>query len=314
LSLLLAVTEWDPEPWLARFCALLPHHAIATPETLEDRASVRYALSWRHRPGEFVGLPNLKAIFSLGAGVDHVFADPRLPDAPIVRVVDPDLTARMGEWVAMQVLLHHRQFRRYNRQQQEKVWAEDENQPAGRDVRVGVLGLGELGLDAARKLKALGFDVAGWSRRQKPPLGFPSFQGVGGLDDLLARTDILVCLLPLTPETRGMLNASLIARLARDGRLGGPFLINAGRGGLQVEADILAALESGALKGTSLDVFETEPLPASSPLWGLPNVYISPHNSAISSPDAIARYIAEQILAFERGEPLRNVVDRKQEY
>jgi glyoxylate/hydroxypyruvate reductase len=279
-----------------------------------DRSSVRYALTWRHRPGEFVGLPNLQAIFSLGAGVDHVFTDMRLPDAPIVRVVDPDLITRMSEWVLMQVLLHHRQFRRYDLQQQEKVWAEDERQPAGGDVRVGVLGLGQLGADAGRKLKALGFDVAGWSRREKRALGFPSFHGVVGLSALLARTDILVCLLPLTPETRGMLNASLFTKLAGDGRLAGPFLINAGRGGLQIEADIVAALRSGVLKGASLDVFETEPLPKSSPLWRLPNVYISPHNSAISSPDAIARYIADQILAFERGEPLRNVVDRSQAY
>ena len=135
-----------------------------------------------------------------------------------------------------------------------------------------------------------------------------------GLDALLARTDILVSLLPLTPETRGLLNASLFAKLARDGRLGGPFLINAGRGGSQVEADIVAAIDSGALKGASLDVFETEPLPKSSPLWDYQNVFISPHNAAISAPEAIARYIADQILAFERGEPLRHVVDRERGY
>jgi glyoxylate/hydroxypyruvate reductase A len=314
LSLLVAVTDWDPAPWIARLRAVLPSHAIATPETLEERASIRYALSWHHRPGAFLELPNLKAIFSLGAGVDHVFEDARLPGAPIVRVIDPDLTARMSEWVVMQVLLHHRQFRRYALQQQQGVWAEDEDQPAAREVRVGLLGLGELGLDAARKLKTLGFDVAGWSRREKPAQDFPSFHGPDGLDSLLARTDILVSLLPLTPDTRGILNAALIAKLARDGRLGGPFLINAGRGGLQVEADIIAALDSGVLKGASLDVFEREPLPASSPLWRQPNLFISPHNAAISAPQAIARYIAEQILAFERGEPLCNVVDRARGY
>jgi glyoxylate/hydroxypyruvate reductase A len=314
LSLLLAVTGWDPAPWVARLRTLAPKIAIETPESLKDRSSVRYALSWRHGPGEFADLPNLKAIFSLGAGVDHVLVDPHLPDAPIVRVVDPDLTSRMSEWVVLQVLLHHRQFRRYDRQQQQKIWAEDEDQPAGGQVRIGVLGLGELGLDAAGKLKALGFDVAGWSRTKKPAQGFPGFHGPDGLNALLARTDILVCLLPLTPETRRLLSAKLFAKLARDGRLGGPFLINAGRGGLQVEADIVSALESGVLKGASLDVFETEPLPEGSPLWRLPNVYISPHNSAISSPDSIARYIAEQIFAFERGEPLRNVVDRARGY
>jgi len=311
---LIAVTNWDPAPWLGRLRDLLPGRAFATPETLADPAGVRYAMSWRHRPGALADLPNLRVIFSLGAGVDHVLADPLLPKTPIVRVVDPDLTARMSEWVVMQVLLHHRQFRRYDRQQAEKIWAEDETQPAAAEVRVGILGLGELGLDAARKLRMLGFDVAGWSRSRKSVPGLESFHGREGLDALLARTDILVCLLPLTPDTRGVLNASLFAELARDGRLGGPFLINAGRGGLQVEADIAAALDAGVLKGASLDVFETEPLPAASPLWAYPNVFVSPHNAAVSAPGSIARYIAEQILAFERGEPLRNVVDRGRGY
>jgi glyoxylate/hydroxypyruvate reductase A len=314
LSVLVAVTGWNSGPWLARLGALAPDRTVATLETLADRSAVRYALTWRHPPGALADLPNLQAIFSLGAGVDHVLVDRRLPDVPVVRVIDPDLTARMSEWVVMQVLLHHRQFRRYDRQQSEKIWAEDEAQPAAAEVRVGILGLGELGLDAARKLKAVGFDVAGWSRSAKTVQGLACFHGPEGLDALLARTDILVSLLPLTPETRGLLNGSLFARLAPDGRLGGPFLINAGRGGSQVEADIVAALDSGVLKGASLDVFETEPLPASSPLWTRPNVYLSPHNSAICTPDAIARYIVEQISAFERGEPLRNVVDRARGY
>jgi glyoxylate/hydroxypyruvate reductase A len=314
VSLLLAVTGWDPAPWLARLGSLLPGHSVFTPETLRDRARVRYALSWRHRPGEFVDLPNLRAVFSLGAGVDHVLADPRLPDVPVIRVVDPDLTTRMSEWVAMQVLLHHRQLRRYDRQQAERIWDEDENQPAARDTRVGILGLGELGRDAAWKLQALGFDVSGWSRSPKSLPNLSSFHGAEGLDRLLARTDILVALLPLTAQTRGILSAALFAKLARDGKLGGPYLINAGRGGCQVEADIIAALESGVLRGASLDVFEIEPLPKASPLWGRPNVFLSPHNSAISTPDSVARYIAEQISARERGEALRNVVDRARGY
>ena len=314
MKLLVAVTGWDATPWLERLKTLLPDVDIATPETLGDRDAVRYGLSWRHRRGAFEHLPNLKAIFSLGAGVDHVLVDDTLPDAPIVRVVDPDLTARMSEWVVLQVLLHFRQFRLYDRQQREKVWAEDEAQPAAREVRVGLLGLGELGRDAALKLQAIGFDVAGWSRSPKAIDGLTSFHASEGLDALLARTDILVSLLPLTPQTRGLLNASLIGKLARDGRLGGPFLINAGRGGSQVEADIVAAIESGALKGASLDVFETEPLPKSSALWQYQNIFISPHNAAISAPEAVARYIAGQILAHERGEPLRHVVDRERGY
>ncbi len=144
------------------------------------------------------------------------------------------------------------------------------------------MGLGELGRDAARKLKAIGFDVAGWSASAKSEPGVACFHGSDGLDAMLARTDILVALLPLTAATRGILNARLFAKLARDGRLGGPILLNAGRGGLQNEADILAALDAGVLKGASLDVFEKEPLPRESPLWTHPAVFVSPHNAAIS--------------------------------
>ncbi len=313
MNLLLAVSGWNPAPWLEKFRAMLPGRRIDTLETLVDRSRVAYALTWRHPPGSLKGLPNLRAIFSLGAGVDHVFADPQLPGAPVMRVVDPDLTARMSEWVVMQVLLHHRQFRRYDRQQRERIWREDEAQPAARDVRVGLLGLGVLGLDAADKLKTLGFDVAGWGRTPKAVAGLATFHGAGGLDALLARTDILVCLLPLTPQTKGLLNAELFSKLPRIGRIG-PTLINAGRGGSQVEADILAALGAGVLKGASLDVFETEPLPASSPLWGRDDVFISPHNAAISEPSAVARHVADAILALERGEPLRNLVDRARGY
>jgi glyoxylate/hydroxypyruvate reductase len=312
VSLLVAMTGWKPEPWVARLAALLPGRRIDTLETVE-RTSVTYALTWRHPPGSLRDLPNCRAIFSLGAGVDHVFADPHLPDLPIVRVVDPDLTERMSEWVVMQTLMHHRQFRRYDRQQRQRVWDEDEAQPAARDVRVGLLGLGVLGLDAARKLQMLRFDVAGWSRTPKTVQGLPTYHGDAGLDALLGRSDIVVSLLPLTPQTRGLLNAALIAKLPRDGRIG-PVLINAGRGGSQVEADIVAALESGRLKGASLDVFESEPLAADSPLWGREDVFITPHNSAISRPEAVARYVVDQILGHERGEPLRNLVVRDRGY
>ena len=314
MSLLLATTGWDPKPWIARMRALLPDHPVATPETLGDRAAIRYALSWRHAPGALANLPNLRAIFSLGAGADHLFADPLLPDAPIVRVVDADLRDRMSEWVVMHALMHLRQQKRYNLQQAARRWDDDDNQPAAREVRVGMLGLGVLGADAARKLAGIGFDVAGWSRAPRAADGIAGLHGADGLDAMLGRTDILICLLPLTRETRGILNAGLFARLARDGRLGGPIVVNAGRGGLQVEADIVAALNSGVLKAASLDVFEVEPLPESSPLWGHPRVYLSPHNSAISQPDAIAGYIARQIEAFEAGAPLENVVDRRREY
>jgi glyoxylate/hydroxypyruvate reductase A len=275
---------------------------------------VRYALTWRHPPGALKDLPNLRVILSLGAGVDHLFADPALPDKPIVRVVDPDLTNRMSEWVVMHALIHLRQLRRYESQQRERVWEDDDQQPKASDIQIGLLGLGVMGQDAAAKLKALGFEVAGWSASLKSLPGVACFSGGDGLKRMLKQTDMLVVLLPLTPATRGIIDASLLRQLKRNGPLGGPILINAGRGGLQVEADILAALNSGALKGASLDVFEREPLSRDSRLWSHPAVYISPHNAAISSPQAIAAFVARQIEADERGEPLAHVVHRRRAY
>jgi glyoxylate/hydroxypyruvate reductase len=314
MSVLIAITGWDPKPWRARIEAQLPSHQIVMLDEPFDRASVRYALSWRHPPGALKDLPNLRVILSLGAGVDHLFADPVLPDKPIVRVVDPDLTNRMSEWVVMHALVHLRQLRRYERQQSERVWADDDQQPKASDIQIGVLGLGVMGKDAVTKLKALGFKVAGWSASPKSLPDVTCFSGADGLKRMLAQTDMLVVLLPLTDATRGIINASLLSQLKRDGSLGGPILINAGRGGLQVEADILAALDSGALKGASLDVFEREPLPKDSRVWSHPKVYISPHNAAISSPKAIAALVARQIEAYERGEPLAHLVKRERGY
>jgi glyoxylate/hydroxypyruvate reductase A len=314
MTLLLAISGWDAEPWRRRLEALMPSSAIVTLDEPFDRASVRYALSWRHPPGALKDLPGLRAIVSLGAGVDHLFADPSLPDRPIVRVVDPDLRDRMSEWVVMHALVHLRQLRRYERQQRERLWRDDDRQPRAGDVEVGVLGMGVMGKDAAAKLKALGFKVAGWSLSPKELPGIACFSGAEGLKRLLAQTDMLVVLLPLTEATRGIVSEPQLSQLKQGGPLGGPVLINAGRGGLQVEADILAALDSGSLRGVSLDVFEREPLPEDSRLWTHPAVYVSPHNAAISTPDAVAAFAARAIEAFERGEPLAHVVDRRRGY
>ena len=314
MTLLVAISGWDVEPWVKRFQALLPDRKIVALGEPFDRRDVDYVASWKHPPGALAGLPNLAAIFSLGAGVDHLIGDPRLPDVPIVRVVDTDLTQRMSEYVVLHCLMHLRQQRRYDEQQRQKAWREDRHPPSAREVRVGVMGLGTLGGDAARKLAVMGFDVAGWSRQPKSLEGMATFAGEEGFDAFLKRTDILVSLLPLTQDTRGILNRRLFAKLARDGRLGGPIIINAGRGGLQVEADILAALDDGTLAAATLDVFETEPLPPQSRLWTHPAVTVTPHNAAASEASAISAYIADQIRRFEEGEPLHNVIDRRLGY
>lgn len=313
-AILIAVTGTSPESWERRFRALAPQRDLRVwPDRIGDERDIAYACVWKPPAGVLARCPNLKAVFSVGAGVDHVFADPDLPPGPVVRIVDPDLTMRMGEYVVLHVLMHHRFQRLYDAQQRDRVWREN-RQPAASAVTVGIMGLGVLGRHAAELLRHIGFDVAGWSRTAKSVDGVATFHGADGLDDFLARTDILVCLLPNTPETTGLIDGALLRKLKRDGLLGGPFLINAGRGSAQVETDILQALDDGTLAGATLDVFEREPLPDASPLWTHPKVTVTPHNAAASAPSALVRNMLDQIERFEAGEPLQNVVDRRVGY
>jgi glyoxylate/hydroxypyruvate reductase A len=257
--------------------------------------------------------PNLKAIFSLGAGVDGVLRDARLPRVPVVRIVDPELTMRMVEYVTLYVLMHHRRHRLYEAQQRVRIWLDHEQSPAS-EVSVGVMGLGVLGSAVSTALHRLGFRAAGWSRTPKSIPGVECFHGAVGLDPFLRRTEILVCLLPATRATEGILNFATFSKLKRRGVVGGAYLINASRGSLQVDEDILKALKSGELAGATLDVFPTEPLPVSSQLWSHPNVIVTPHNSAASEPRAIVANVLRQIDRFELGIPLENVVDRQLGY
>jgi glyoxylate/hydroxypyruvate reductase A len=314
MSLLIAMSQWDLESWRQRFRRRLPDMEIVALGEPFDRSAVRFAASWKHPEGALTGLPKLEAIFSLGAGVDHLFADSRLPDVPMARVVDPDLTSRMSEYIVLHCLIALRQQRRYDRQQRKAEWIDDRDQPAARDVRVGVLGMGVLGLDAAGKLMAMGFDVACWSRSRRDVEGLRTFAGAEEFEAFLARTDILVNLLPATPETAGILNARTFKRLARDGRLGAPMIINAGRGASQNEDDILACLDDGTLQHATLDVFRKEPLDAASPFWTHPKATVTPHNSAMSDPDAICALIARQIDNLGRGLPLEHKVERARGY
>jgi glyoxylate/hydroxypyruvate reductase len=274
------------------------------------------ALVWQPPAGLLATLPNLGLIVSVGAGVDALVQDPTLPDVPLVRFVDPDLTGRMTEYITLHVLYHHRRMSEYRELQGQRSW-NYLPEPTAREVRVGLMGLGVLGSAAAGALKPFGYQLRGWSRTRKVVGGVACFSGADGLDAFLAETDILAVLLPLTRETRAILNRGLFARLSRAGRsplLPGPVLINAGRGGLQVDADIEAALEARVLYAASLDVFETEPLPSSNPLWRHPRVVVTPHNAAESAPSAIARYALRQMQAHKRGAALENLVDRSQGY
>jgi len=313
MTALLTTANWNSAAWMRELRAAAPDRKFVLHGIDDyDPAEIRYALTWKPPEGLLPALPNLEVIFNLGAGVDAVLSDPELPDLPLVRLVDENLADRMAEWVTLQVLAHHRGTLTYLAQQHAHQWRE-RDQPIASEVRVGFLGYGVLAQHAARVIVSLGFEVQAWSRSEKDT-DVTLYVGDEALPDFLANTDILVVLLPLTEATREIVNADLIAGLAKDGALGGPILINAGRGGLQNEADILAALNSNVLKGASLDVFQTEPLPADSPLWTAPNLIITPHNSAVSDPRSVSRYVARQMQAHEAGQPLENVVDRKRGY
>jgi len=306
--------NWSANRWKIRFdevCA--DRRVLQLPGAKFDPAEVSYAAVWKPVPGELAGFPNLKVIFNLGAGVDALMVDKTLPDVPLVRVAVDDLTGRMTEYVALHVLMHHRQELYLRQSQRDKRWAPRYQWPASA-VTVGILGLGVLGADAAGTLRRIGFRVAGWSRSEKTVDGIDCFHGQGQLDTFLGRTDILVSLLPLTPDTRGILNRAMFAKLKRNGPLGAPVIINAGRGGLQNEADILACLDDGTIGAASLDVFTQEPLPTDSPFWTHPKVVLTPHNAADTDADEISKYVARQIAHFEAGGALENVVDRKRGY
>ncbi len=308
---LLAVNAFHPQRW----------HELLSAErevVLERKPgidpSITYAVVWKQKPNMLAGLPNLKVIFSVGAGVDHIIEDATVPaDVPVVRVIAEDLTRHMIEYVVWRVLDHHRQGRQYREHQRLRAWHELDQRNAG-DVSVGIMGFGQLGRAAAGALMALGFRINGWSRSAHAMEGVSSYSGDAGLVPFLNATDILVVLLPLTRATTGIIDYKLLKELRRRNALGGAVLINAGRGRLQKEADILRALEDGTLKEASLDVFEIEPLPKTSPLWNHPRVFVTPHAAATSDPEHLAPIMLRQMTAYERGEGLENLIDREAGY
>jgi len=291
--------------WKAALGPLLPGvRLLAFPGEVTDPAAVRWAVVWNHPPGDLRRYPNLELVASMGAGVDHIFRDRDLPPGvPIMRLIDRLLTTAMSEYVLLAVLRHHRQDAAYRAQQVRRLWRELPA-PDTEATRIGILGLGVLGADAAQKLAALKFQVAGWTRRPKTVPGVENFAGAAALPAFLARTDILVCLLPLTGETRGIVNAGTLAALPR-----GAYVINAARGGHVVDADLLAALDDGQLSGATLDVFNQEPLPAESRYWSHPKVVMTPHAASITIPRSVAPQIAENIARLADGRPLINLVD-----
>ncbi|MBI2753073.1 MAG: glyoxylate/hydroxypyruvate reductase A [Betaproteobacteria bacterium] len=297
MNLLFASSSENPDRWIPPLERALPRDRVHR----EPGPHIDVALVAQPPTGTYARLPNLKLVQSLWMGVEDIVADPDYPrHVPLARLIDPGMIAAMTETVLAHVLDWHRHHYRYRAQQAERRWEQLPQFMAG-DRTVGVLGLGALGADAAQALRAHGFRVLGWSRRPKL---LPGVESTVELWDVLGRSDILVCLLPLTAETRGILDAKAFARMPQGG-----CVINVARGGHVIEKDLLAALDSGRISRAYLDVFETEPLPPGHPFWSHPNIAITPHTAALTEPRTSVPKIAANIERVRRGERPEGLID-----
>lgn len=292
------------DEWLPHIQAAYPHEKVVAWPDLGDPAAVELAFVAKPPPGALATLPNVKLIVSMWVGVDGMMADPTHPrHVPLTRMVDPGMTQLMTESVVLHTLSLHRRLPEYRELQARKEWRQLD-QPMAQQRKIGILGLGSLGTDAAEKLMALGFDVASWSRTPKSMAGVTSFAGEAGLSPFLARTEILISLLPLTNATRNMIDAKFLAQLPR-----GAGLINVARGAQVVDEALLAALDSGQISAAILDVFHVEPLPADHRFWSHPRVTVLPHVAANSPPLSCVTSATVTVNQFRAGLPMPNQVN-----
>ncbi|MCA1373805.1 MULTISPECIES: glyoxylate/hydroxypyruvate reductase A [unclassified Bradyrhizobium] len=294
--------------WARFFAERAPDVPFRLWPDIGDPAAVRYLVAWVPPDDITTTFPNLELVFSVGAGVDQFDTTTVPAHIPLVRMLEPGIAETMVEYVTMAVLALHRDLLDFISQQRQQVWREIRITPARRR-HVGVMGLGQLGQAVLERLKTFGFPLLGWNRSPREIEGVTCYAGADALPEFLAQADILVCLLPLTDQTRGILNAELFARLPR-----GAGLVNVGRGPHLVEADLLAALDSGALSGAVLDVTDPEPLPAGHPFWSHPRILLTPHNASMTTPDTAVDFVLDVIARHRRGEELPGLVDRRRGY
>lgn len=294
--------------WAQQFARTLPQLPFLTWPDIGDAAQVRYLAAWEPPPDLARTLPNLEVLFSVGAGVDQFDLSALPSELAVVRMVEPGLTACMCEYVSWAVLSLHREMPLYLQQQRRAVWKEHAIRPAS-TRRVGVMGMGQLGRAALAQLRSLGFEAAGWNRSRRSQRGMRCYAGEAELDEFLARTDILVCLLPLTPETRGILGRRVFDALPR-----GASLVNAARGGHLVQEDLLAALERGQLSAAILDVCEPEPLHQGHAFWAHPRIWLTPHIASATQAETAALALLDNVRRHQAGLPLEGAVDRSRGY
>ena len=309
MRILLYRADGNTEPWVRDFAEVLPGAEMVVWQEGAPEAVCDYAVLWG-APAALLGqLTHVKAIFLAGAGVDAVlkFGD-ALPDVPIIRLGDAGMGVQMAEYVAHAVLRYFRRFDEYEKQARRGIWT-PLALPDKSEFTIGVLGMGMLGRRVIDTMAHFGFPLRGWSRMPKQLPGVACYSGAESLGDFLAGTRVLVCMLPLTPDTSNLLDRATLSLLPQ-----GAYLINVARGAHVAEAELLALIQSGHLAGATLDVFRNEPLPAPHPFWGEPRITITPHISALTVRQDSVRQIAGKIHALENGEPVADVVDRHRGY
>jgi glyoxylate/hydroxypyruvate reductase A len=309
MALLFLSHHHDPTTWSHELLRLMPELDIRVWPAVGREEDVDVALVWKPPQGVLRGFSQLKLIISLGMGIDHLLRDRTLPpQVPITRLVNNSIVTQIGAYVCWAVLQQHRSFTVYQQLQQRRRW---QPLPLAYTTAcpVGILGLGVLGRHTAKILLTLGFSVLGWSRRAKALENIQCFHGSQGLFEMLAQCSILVCLLPLTTATKGIMDATTLATLPQ-----GAYIINCGRGAHLVEEDLLKALDQGHIAGATLDVFQQEPLPPEHPFWGHPKICVTPHIAGITDPYTAAPQVVENIRRMQTNQPLLNVVDRNLGY
>ncbi|MEJ8758274.1 glyoxylate/hydroxypyruvate reductase A [Pontibacter sp. H259] len=309
MSIVIITAGKETTGWAKALKAKRPELEVLVHPDVVAKDKVEFALTWGHPLGVFKEYPNIKCIASMGAGVDHILRDPELPaSATITKLEDPNLTRDMGLFVVALVLNHMRNLTAHKLSQQQHNWNR-KRYLTTEDTTIGIMGMGTLGTHAACLLTNLGFKVNGWARTEKQLADVKVYKGEEELDSFLAKSDILICLLPLTPQTENILNKHTLNKLPKNA-----YVINVARGKHLVDEDLITLLDSGHLEGASLDVFREEPLPKDHPFWNHPKINITPHIASITDPASAATQVLDNYDRLQRGEPLKNIVSLKLGY
>ncbi|UZE96893.1 2-hydroxyacid dehydrogenase [Alkalimarinus alittae] len=309
MTISIICTNKDPKPWVEALEELDPTLDIQVWPSERNKADVEFVLCWNHPEGVLANYPNLRCICSMGAGIDHLLNDVYLPkDLPILRIVDPLLAQSMFEYICAAVMCHYRGFDLYNAQQGESNWFPQPPKSISQTT-IGMMGLGHIGEYTANRFSEFGFNVIGWSRTQKNIKGVRSYTGEVQLDEFLSHANILICLLPLTNETRDILNLKNFNKLPT-----GAYLVNVARGEHLVEEDLITALNEGQLRGACLDVFREEPLIKNHLFWQHDKIFVTPHCASITDPISVAPQILNNYRLMQDGKPLLNQVNLMRGY